>query len=425
VLSREVIVDAAKTYGVSEDRLADGLEHTPGLWARFTGHEENYLLAIQATLADHVSEGNVIYHGLAGRFLLSGLPGVLRVRLIAPLSYRVSATAAHLGITRDQALMHIQKIDHEREKWVRSLYGEDWADPNHYDIVINLGDMSMDTATSLVQCMASSKEFAWTKEAQRQVKDFALRNRVRAHLRFRSPWPELPVNVKVKDGIVLLSGNNAFEALRHDVEQFVRGIEGVTLHSPTEKSSPATEHAHGELYARDIMIPLNRYPHVRDSDSVRDAIGAIASSAVRLEDGFTISPRYVLVLDANQSLVGVLSRRDLIRGLAPGFLNVLHTLENVSSVVPPVADSFDHAFAWNSLLSSGALENAKERVSAVMLPPKAVLHTHDTLGTVVSAMLHHKVDLIPVQDQGLIVGVVLMTDVFDSVAQFIMEGGRS
>jgi predicted transcriptional regulator len=60
-----------------------------------------------------------------------------------------------------------------------------------------------------------------------------------------------------------------------------------------------------------------------------------------------------------------------------------------------------------------------------MLPPKAVLHTHDTLGTVVSAMLHHKVDLIPVQDQGLIVGVVLMTDVFDSVAQFIMEGGRS
>ena len=425
VISREIVVDAAKTYGVSEDKLVEGLEHAPGLWARFTGHEESYLLAMQATLADQVSEGNVIYHGLAGRFLLSGLPGVLRIRLIAPMSYRVGAAASQLGITREQALLHIQKIDHDREKWVRSLYGEDWADPSHYDIVINLGDMSMDTASNLVQCMVSSKEFAWTEEAQREVKDFALRNRVRAHLRFRSRWPDLAVNVKVKNGVVQLSGDGSFETVKNEIEQFVQNIHGVTHLVRAGQVVEAEKRTGHDLLARDIMIPIQRYPHVSDTVTVREAMGAIASSAVRLEDGFLISPRYVLVFDSGKNLVGVISRRDLLRGLAPGYLNMKHALENVSGVLPTMSDGFEQAFAWNSLFSFGALNNAKEPVKSIMAPPKALLNVDDTLGAVVSAMLQHKVDLVPVLDGGRVVGVVLMTDIFDNVAQYIMEGGNS
>jgi hypothetical protein len=38
-------------------------------------------------------------------------------------------------------------------------------------------------------------------------------------------------------------------------------------------------------------------------------------------------------------------------------------------------------------------------------------------------MLHHGVDLVPVLEGQRVAGVVLMTNIFDIVAQFIMEHG--
>jgi predicted transcriptional regulator len=45
----------------------------------------------------------------------------------------------------------------------------------------------------------------------------------------------------------------------------------------------------------------------------------------------------------------------------------------------------------------------------------------DTLSTVVSTMLQHNVDLIPVTDGERTIGVILMTDVFDSIAEYVLE----
>ena len=49
--------------------------------------------------------------------------------------------------------------------------------------------------------------------------------------------------------------------------------------------------------------------------------------AVRLDDDFLNSPRYVLVFDAHDNFVGVISRRDLLRGLAPGYRSMKQALE--------------------------------------------------------------------------------------------------
>ena len=49
--------------------------------------------------------------------------------------------------------------------------------------------------------------------------------------------------------------------------------------------------------ARDVMLPPDRYPHCTLSCTIRDAVVALSASAVKLEDGYTMVPRYVLVLD--------------------------------------------------------------------------------------------------------------------------------
>ena len=69
--------------------------------------------------------------------------------------------------------------------------------------------------------------------------------------------------------------------------------------------------------AGDIMVPPEKYPHCRLTCTIREAIVALSASAVKLQDGYIMLPRYVLVLDDDDRLVGVVSRRELLKGLIP------------------------------------------------------------------------------------------------------------
>ena len=69
----------------------------------------------------------------------------------------------------------------------------------------------------------------------------------------------------------------------------------------------------------DIMIPLNSYPSVRMDETLQVAIAVIEDA--ELEVGLRRSlPRALLVFDISGDLVGVVRRRDLMRGLEPKFL---------------------------------------------------------------------------------------------------------
>ncbi len=59
-----------------------------------------------------------------------------------------------------------------------------------------------------------------------------------------------------------------------------------------------------------------------------------------------------------------------------------------------------------------------------MVPIKGTVQVDDSLSTVISTMLYHGVDLVAALDGEKVAGVVLMTNIFDIVAQFIMEYGQ-
>jgi CBS domain-containing protein len=79
---------------------------------------------------------------------------------------------------------------------------------------------------------------------------------------------------------------------------------------------------------------------------------------------------------------------------------------------------------WTSLFSRSAIEASMMPIQSVMVPIKGTVQVNDTLSTVISTMLFHRVDLVAVLDGEKVAGVVLMTNIFDIVAQFIMEYGQ-
>ena len=173
-VGREILQEAAVKVGVPVEDLSGKLEAPPSLFARLTQERKRYLLAVQTALAEHCVTGALIYHGLAGQFLLRGLPGVLAARLVAPLDVRVrTLMAAHHTMTRKAAEDFIQNVDEERRRWVKLVYDADVEDPSLYDLTVNLESISLDTACVIIAEAAAQPQYEVTDEVREGLEAFA------------------------------------------------------------------------------------------------------------------------------------------------------------------------------------------------------------------------------------------------------------
>jgi len=207
LVGREILVEAASKLGVPEDTLRQKLEKSPGMWGRLVSNRRLYIIAVQATLAEHAADGNLVYHGHAGHLLLRNIPAVLRVRLIAPLEMRVRTLMDRQQMSRDAATEYIQNVDADRVRWTKFIYGMDWSDPSLYDLVINLEKMSLDTACSLIREGVSRPEFAASAETRKVLADFRLACRVRVALATNVETRNIELDIRALDGVVEISGD--------------------------------------------------------------------------------------------------------------------------------------------------------------------------------------------------------------------------
>ena len=122
-LSRDILLEASERYNIPEIKLIRAIHDAPSILERFTYGKEQYVAFIRAALLRHVQKDNVVYHGLAGHFLLRGIPHVLKVRILADLEDRVAEEMKRENISADEARRIIEKDDEERRKWSRSLLG--------------------------------------------------------------------------------------------------------------------------------------------------------------------------------------------------------------------------------------------------------------------------------------------------------------
>lgn len=430
----EVVAETARRYGVSEEELLRGLDMPANFFERFTSRRKRYLLATQATLGELFAEGNGIYYGFAGQFVFQGTCNVFKVRLVAPMEDRLRSSMAIHRHSREQALQHLAEVDQRRAKWNRQMFGVDWNEPDLYDLIVNLEHMSVDAAARMIAETLTRDDARPSEACLAEFRDFALERRVVAELYFKSPFNPDIVRVRADHGRVLLSGDSAFAASKQGIVEFVAGLVGPANVVVESESAAARKGDSLELgissqdtTARDVMLPPERYPRIPQWATVREAMVALTASAIRLEDGHIMMPRYLLVLDEDDQLVGIVSRRELVRGLLPQLREAERSRAQIRRLVGFGGETpAEISIRWTSLFTRTAVEAANDPVSTVMAPVRGAVRLEDSLSTVITTMLHHGVDLVPVLDGRKVAGVVLMTNIFDIVAQFILEqGGRN
>ena len=227
-IGRDAIVERAAAYGVSQADLRKALESPPGFLERFSHKRYKYLTLIQDALAQEVRTGKVIYHGLAGHLLLGSGSHILRTRVIAPLDFRVRMVHEHLNYTHSEAIAYIQKMDEHRQRWTSYLYGVNWGDPTLYDIVLNLAQMTIETACQIIAAGARRRCFELTPACRRALNNLALASKVRATLAISPATEGLELEASANDGIVTLQGKLATSVQIEDVRQIAMEVPGVT-----------------------------------------------------------------------------------------------------------------------------------------------------------------------------------------------------
>ena len=181
-LSRDILLEASERYNIPEIKLIRAIHDAPSILERFTYSKEPYVAYIRAALLRQAQKDNLVYHGLAGHFLLKRIPHVLKVRIIADLEDRVQEEMKRENISAEEARRILLKDDEERRKWSKNLYGIDTWDPSLYDLVIKIKCITVDDAVDIIKCTLKGPCFQTTPEGQKLVDEMSLAAGIEAAL---------------------------------------------------------------------------------------------------------------------------------------------------------------------------------------------------------------------------------------------------
>jgi CBS domain containing-hemolysin-like protein len=167
---------------------------------------------------------------------------------------------------------------------------------------------------------------------------------------------------------------------------------------------------------REIMVPLEEYPCIPHTLSLGDAIREMTVQ-IRKEQQMSLA-RVALVFDEDfTDLLGLLRRRDIMRGLEPGFL--------AGGPLAYQRKLFDVRIDPNlSELSDDSMiarirQRAQAPVEQFMIPIPATIEHDAHIMKAMCEMVDQNTSLLPVLQDDTVVGVVRSVDVMNELALIV------
>ena len=111
---------------------------------------EDYVRIVGMVLVDLAKEGKVLFVGRGSQMVLRDRRDALHVQVVAPLASRVETVMRVQNLAKREATQRILASDGARAEYLRRYYGVNWLDPQLYDLIINCGRVSIQTAIQLV-----------------------------------------------------------------------------------------------------------------------------------------------------------------------------------------------------------------------------------------------------------------------------------
>jgi len=218
--------------------------------------------------------------------------------------------------------------------------------------------------------------------------------------------PQLPVIMLTGHGSIpsaeeaLISG--AFDYLAKPCD-----IDLLTIKIKDAYEERKKEIAPEENRVMDIMISIENYTTLNEEQTIKDAIQKLkASFASKISTGRIMETghRSLLVLDDGSKLKGVLTIKDLLKGIMPAYL---------SFPKPSTADSIQYSpMFWSGMFTREIKRMAERRIKEVMSPPPLTIEGESNLMEAAYIMIENMARRLIVVRSGEVAGVIREQDLF-------------
>jgi len=226
-IDREILLHAAKTHEVPEEKIVDVADRHLTLWERFDEEKRRYLIFIEAAYYAFAEKGSVVTAGRGGPFFLRGVSHALRARITAPVDVRIRRVMAKEGLEYRAAASKVRSYDREMAARIDYLFGVDWSEPTNYDVVINTSEDAWDFYADLLVAAARHPRFRPTEESSERIRSLSLAAQVRAAIARDPVTKNINVEVMAEGGRVALKGVVFSPAMMDAAAEVARKVPGV------------------------------------------------------------------------------------------------------------------------------------------------------------------------------------------------------
>ena len=204
----EVIDHLADRMRVRKSHVERLLDGSAGLLERLTADKTSLSIFSADEIVNLALKGRgCVIRGWGATHLLREVPHAVCVRVCAPFAVRKQRMMERVNSDDgDQVAHEIQQNDEAHTAIMKRNFSVEWAEPEHYDLVLNTERVSVKDCVDQVLRMVKSQEFAETDESRERLQDLALAWHVRAALRISPRTRALRVAVSAKGGRVSLAG---------------------------------------------------------------------------------------------------------------------------------------------------------------------------------------------------------------------------
>ncbi len=227
MVAEEVLVKAAKQYGMAIEKVQHAIEDKPGFFDSMSLERVHALAFVGAALCKEIKDEKIVYHGHAGHLFLRRVPHVLRIRVIASMEYRIKKAMEQHDFSWEQASDFIKKADEARVKWSQFLFHVDTRDPSLYDLIIDVDRINIAGACDIVCTAAALERFQKTPESQERLDNFILSTEIRAAIAKGAHIADDNIEIKARKGVVEISGSVHSLEDADELREFVRKYPGI------------------------------------------------------------------------------------------------------------------------------------------------------------------------------------------------------
>jgi cytidylate kinase len=176
VLDGDIVQRVAARLRLDEGTVRHFDEHPPSLLARIA----TVLIVPQPDIHSFPMEGDLPSHdaiahatreviqplgaspplivvGHGSQCIFGGRSDVLHVRLVAPVTARLTRVMRRMNVETAVAALLIQRADRERQAYVQRYFHRDWRNEQLYDVQINTGHLSIEDAATVVETIVRAR----------------------------------------------------------------------------------------------------------------------------------------------------------------------------------------------------------------------------------------------------------------------------